>query len=204
MPVFHKDGKTVLFVHIPKAGGTFIEALFKRSGYEIEFLAHGKNRGYLNTVMHISPQHLHLDVLKTVFDFPKFDFIFTVVRNPIDRFTSEFKMRNKQGGVSINDWAELALNSHAKNPASFDNHIRPQSDFVDDSVRWYKLEEKLDENWAKSVNEQFGLGLKTHDLSPAHKGVKDEHIGKENLMLSEAMRKKLYDFYHQDFKKFGY
>jgi hypothetical protein len=34
VPVMIKDGRSVLFIHIPKTGGTSVERLFKKSGWE--------------------------------------------------------------------------------------------------------------------------------------------------------------------------
>ena len=33
MPVFRQDGRAVLFVHVPKAGGSSLERLFAKSGW---------------------------------------------------------------------------------------------------------------------------------------------------------------------------
>ena len=203
MPVFYKEGKTILFIHIPKTGGTFVEALFKRNGYEIEFLAHGNNRGFLNTVMHISPQHLHLNVLENIFDLSKFDFIFTVVRNPIDRFKSEYRMRNPDGKVPINAWGERVMERFETNPGYLDNHLRPQVDFINSHVHWYKLENKLDEAWIQNINEQFNLNLINKNLRPLNKSSTEDN-SRQHGEISESLKAAIHTYYHQDFEAFQY
>lgn len=98
MPIFSKDDKHYLFVHIPKCGGTTIESLFKKCGYSLSYLAtkaDGVN-GELNRVRWCSPQHMHAEVLNSIFDVRRYAKIFTIVRNPLDWFKSEYAMRNRE------------------------------------------------------------------------------------------------------------
>lgn len=54
MPLFHKNNKRILFIHIPKAGGTSIEQFFKRNGWEMEFYD-GGGKGTKNEFTRCSP-----------------------------------------------------------------------------------------------------------------------------------------------------
>ncbi len=203
MPIFHKEGKTILFIHIPKTGGTFVEALFKRNGYAIEFLAHGNNSGFLNNVMRISPQHLHLDVLGSLFDFSKFDFIFTVVRNPLHRFESEYRMRNPEGKVPIDSWGEKIIKRYKKKPGCLDNHLRPQVEFINSQVTWYKLENKLDDAWVTHINDRFGLNLVNAHSYPINKSPVIDGPPKHKT-ISETLRASIVECYQQDFQALNY
>ena len=82
-------GKPVLFIHIPKTGGTTIENDLKRIGFDVGmFFPWPTNyTGPDCFPWHTPPRYFHS------IDFS--DFItFTVVRDPIDRFFSEENWRN--------------------------------------------------------------------------------------------------------------
>lgn len=94
MPVFQRDGKKVLFLHVPKAGGTSIEEFFKKNDWEISFLDRGGDLSW-NKFMKCSPQHMHAEILEKIFKINSFHAIFITVRHPFERIKSEFKWRKK-------------------------------------------------------------------------------------------------------------
>ena len=127
MPVFIKDNMYVLYLHVPKTGGSTIVSFFKRNGFDIKYLDTGEP-GTINKVTHCSPQHLHCADLARIFDFSKFSFIFTTVRNPMNRMKSEYLMRNRgRVKMGFDDWVDDTLKKYGENNYLFDNHIRPQS-----------------------------------------------------------------------------
>ena len=88
MPVFDYDGKQIVYVHIPKTGGTSVEGF-------IDDLEDVKSMFFSSTVldgMQVTPQHLPLRTIKSAMGcFYSPDYIFTIVRNPYRRAESEFK-----------------------------------------------------------------------------------------------------------------
>ena len=50
MPVFRQDGRAVLFVHVPKAGGSTLERLFAKSGWTTGYRDPKGGVGSMNAV----------------------------------------------------------------------------------------------------------------------------------------------------------
>lgn len=145
MPIFSKNNKTILFIHIPKSAGSSIERIGRETGWIESFSIKGKA---LKEVSYCKAtfQHLHADVLSVLFDFEAFDSIFTVVRNPFSRFKSEYYWQRSQGitNLEVDEWVNETFNKYSNNPYIYDNHIRPQVEFVPDykKVEVFKLEEE--------------------------------------------------------------
>jgi len=135
MPIFTISNKRVLFIHIPKTGGTTIERHLKRLG-RVDLL-NGNRKQFKE--LPCSPQHFHISVLNSLFNLNEFDYIFAVVRCPFARIKSEFQMRirgkQKKSSVTkpdINPWLTNTLAQYGKNKFIYDNHIRPQIEFLYD------------------------------------------------------------------------
>ena len=117
-----------------------------------------------------SHQHWHFDLVKYYFDLGYCKYKFAIIRDPLERLVSEFKFR--KGAycpiTSTNTWQTYDLGVNAKsdcktdnfgywlrvnyegsilNPYIWDNHFRPQSEFVEpgfhiipfnmDRINWY-------------------------------------------------------------------
>ena len=65
MTVFRREQQYVYFAHIPKTGGTTIEQIFVKNGYEMAFFDGGKGQSYLN-VLQNSPQHMDRKQYETI------------------------------------------------------------------------------------------------------------------------------------------
>src|SRR5438045_277709 len=110
MPIFRFGDKILLFIHIPKTGGTSVEAMLKAGG-GVEAMRHNAQiTGLLCT-----PQHFHAEILSRLVPEGFSDFTFTIVRNPFDRLVSEFKMRVQGAGrdVTFDDWVDRVLTRYS-------------------------------------------------------------------------------------------
>ena len=94
MPVYRLNGASLLFVHVPKCGGTSLEgmltahpAMEQAALYEI-----GRDNLVLQ-VSHCSPQHWHGELLQQLLRLETFTLSFTVIRDPLERLLSEFSMQ---------------------------------------------------------------------------------------------------------------
>lgn len=181
MPIFTKDGKKLLFRHIPKTGGTSVENTFVSSGWDMTFF----NK---KTVKPCCPQHYHTKLLN-FYEILDNSIIldFTVTRNPWYRLCSEYFHQNKKNKKILNNPDEFMkvieeffiknskiylkqekeflsnITGFCKNERFvLDNHLRPQHYYIDNNTKVYKFEKMLDfwEDIQKQIN-----GL--HDLQKA-------------------------------------
>lgn len=145
MPLLHHNGRRILFIHIPKTGGTTITNWLLELG-EVDFFDQGVSDG-----LRVPPQHFTLADHLAIHSAASWDYVFAVVRNPYDRLRSEHHWQTEtQKGRSghrtdFSRWAENNLrNFQRSNPTYLDNHIRPQSDFIDSSVEVFRYEDGLE------------------------------------------------------------
>lgn len=129
MPVFEKDGKRILYIHVPKTAGSSVLDLFDSNGFETSYLSWQAAELYQGLC---SPQHIHGELIEREFELSSFDYIFSVFRDPVDRLISEYTWRCASLGERHKDfksWAYQTLETYNSNPYINDNHIRPQSEF---------------------------------------------------------------------------
>jgi hypothetical protein len=100
MPYFKNENINVLFIHIPKTGGTSVDNYFSFK-YNIKLNMNSLHVTTLNkkiiinknTIFYNSPQHLSYQMIMKNKDFFKIDTnnlnIFTIVRNPYERIISD-------------------------------------------------------------------------------------------------------------------
>lgn len=206
MPVFLDEGSKVLFVHVPKTGGTSVERLFAKSGYRTAYRDGKVGKDSLNWLRRCSPQHLHAEMLDQLLQLSRFDLIFMLIREPIARFRSEYTHRNRDNlrtdSASVEAWTEQTLARYPRNPYMFDNHLRPQSEFVLPGCEVYRLEDGL-ESMAADLRTRFGLSLHP-DVPHAMDRVKRTGVSSNEVQISPRTEDLLREFYAVDFERFGY
>lgn len=147
MPI--KPESKLIFIHVPKTGGSSIEKVLGLHPSDVEdneyYLSGGKKQ----------LQHLTLSELIKLkcdeFDLTSFTAV-GIVRNPIDRMISEYKWRKKIGhkiieGLDINDFVKKIYDAKKENQR-LDSHFTEQNEFfklTDSSaikdVRIFKFED---------------------------------------------------------------
>lgn len=200
MPVFIKDHFRVLFVHVPKTGGTAVEFFFEKNGFAASFLDRG-GRNSLVPVMKCSPQHMHAAMLRELFMLRGFGYMFMTVRNPIDRLVSEYRMRAvmQQQIEDIDSWVDYVLNTYPSSNYMIDNHIRPQSDFWLPGCEVFRQEDGFGETWVNRIAEQVGCAFDHRQVEVA---MRFGHAAAPTLSPSSIRR--IHEFYAKDFEFFRY
>lgn len=215
MPLFERQGLRLLFIHIPKCGGSSIETAFKHMGFKVPWLA---GRGPFE--WGCSPQHYHAELIQrrlAADGIDHLDGIFTVVRNPIDRVVSEynFRMQNLlrravQKGTSaprlpsLNGFIWNAVNKWREDPLTMDNHIRPQHEFPIPGCRVFHFESGLQDIVAAV--------MRTHRITPDGAGAGEPAMPHTQRSGSHADRTQMSlrtialinEVYAEDFSRFGY
>ena len=214
MPVFVRDDIRLLYVHVPKTGGTSIERFFEQNGFAA-FYSDPGGKSPLFPTMKCSPQHLHAEPLRAIFNTTAFKYSFMTVRNPVDRLVSEYVMRateyrRRPAGDrpfdDIDTWVEKTLSAYPDNPFMMDNHIRPQVEFwlpgADPSKKGcdvFRQENGFAEAWVHRIAERLGCTLPHCSVGMAMRADREMRVvpGPECIAQIRA-------FYRRDFEFFGY
>jgi hypothetical protein len=206
VPVFLKDDTSLLFMHVPKTGGTTVERLFRKSGFQVGFRATRRTEPALMPLRRCSPQHLHAELIADLLRVERFEIVFMLVRDPLARFRSEYAMRNKADvrtdSGSVERWAAQAFEDYARDPFVFDNHLRPQHEFELPATVVYRLEDGLEAAVA-DLGVRLGLDL-PEEVPHALSREKSSGVSSRDVELSDALEERLRDFYRADFERFGY
>lgn len=201
MPVFTKDQLRVLYVHVPKTGGSAIEAFFEKNGFDISFYSSVRVDPVLPGVA-CSPQHLHADALRAVFGLGSFRCVFMTVRDPVSRLISEYRMRAALHDGPSDDfdtWLDNVLRYYAGDPFMLDNHIRPQAEFWLPGCAVFRQEDGYGDAWVRQIGARLGC-----DFADPHV---DNAMAFEQVPRprpSRASLRRIRDFYARDYDLFGY
>ena len=208
MPYFKNAGVNVLFVHIPKTGGTSIERYFSRK-FNIPLNSnslYGKLNDTTklknNVAIRSSLQHItYKQMVKynKVFniDFDKIKII-AIVRNPYERIVSDLFFWHK---ITINSSKEEVFHKIIKYLAStsLDNHNMPQHNFLRDANKNIVANIQL----LKTENlttDMIGLGFTDFNRIDNNNPRKVNYYNYLNYKSIKIINQ----FYHLDFKLFNY
>lgn len=193
MPIFTIKGRSYLFIHIPKTGGSSIEDALAPH-VETTFRYNGVPAGFP-----CPPQHLHYAELISRFDISSFDEVFAIVRHPLSRIVSEYKFKTyrKNRFIGFEVWADVALKKAEGNPFHLDNHMRPQVEFVGEGVTVFRFEEGLPKIF-EDMKRRMGLDAPEIQLAWSKKG-RSQDVAASPEILARIER-----FYAADYDRFAY
>jgi hypothetical protein len=227
MPLFTKEDTSILFVHVPKCGGTAIENAFRNGGWDISYLNEPKKSGY--DEMPCNPQHYHNELIEQrIIPNEEITRTFTVIRNPYTRLISEmlwmsgwnehvkvwgfdqnfFKGLDNFGITRIKQYKANELQYQLDKQGflkrnqrfAFDNHMRPQHHYIGDDWHIYWYEELYDKVWKtlESVYDIENPGLTNSTIS--------QNIERPTRYSghSEEFKDLFTEIYYDDCKMFGY
>jgi hypothetical protein len=205
VPIYRGHGLTLLFLHVPKTGGSSIEVLLRRAGFS-EGLWSNRQRDARHGVY---PQHLTAADLVARLPGETIDLAFLVCRNPVARLASERayrdRLRRDRGRPALpgyDEWAGRVLTKALRNRKRFDNHLRPQVDYLLPSATVYRFEDGLDSVRA-GLAEQTGVTAFDELTMPRVQSGAPE--GERPFSsLSRATVQAFLDLYLPDFGAFNY
>lgn len=201
MPLYTRNGIRVLFVHIPKTGGTSIEAAFRRAGFEETYFARSHSE------YGCTPQHMAAADMLHEFGDLSFDYVFSVVRDPLARLASERSWRAghqvKAGrpvpsyDEFVNSWLDRLDGSRTAG----DNHFRPQVDFLLPHMQVFRFEDGL-----STILAHVARRLRVRRLArvPPHKMPRRVEVDVAPESLSDATKARLVQTYITDYAVLGY
>jgi hypothetical protein len=198
---YYKD-PNLLFIHIPKTGGTVIENqlkyIYKESlfGLNISLLDPPYNKIYLQH-QYYTTLYQFKNKLNINFDNIK---IFSVVRNPYDRVISDlFWWRIIKKNFTSNQVYDVIKNQYLyKN--NLDNHNMPQYKFITDencelikNIKLFKTETLNESNDELNNFLGFNINIKETSVNKDY----SEYLNTESISL-------INNFYKKDFELFNY
>lgn len=199
MPIFEKNDRYILFLHIPKAGGTTLEHILMANGWHMHLFEGGEGLSNLNPALKCSPQHWHWSIIRDIVNIDKFLVSFCIIRHPMRRIMSEFSWRKKYFGIGedADTWINYALDTYSNNPFVHDNHIRPQSDFVADRLKVFKIEasmnpviDHIQSATGQRIEYEEGFrAMQSHSNGPTTSAER----------ISGETNQRIHDFYANDF-----
>ena len=198
MPFLTHQNRHILFIHIPKTGGTAITEWMRSIG-PVQLFSRGAPRTFRTRA-----QHLRNIDMAELFAEDFFSYRFAIVRDPYDRIASEYRFRcarlhgNGQVVLTFSTWLDLNLQRAFENPYHLDSHLRPQVDFVGSDVEIFRYEDGLEtirRQAAKAAGLPTGAPL-TRALAVGQEFGPDHWDLQDRLMVSRH--------FAQDFEHFGY
>ena len=203
MPIFKSNGALVLFIHIPKTGGTSIERFFASKGVALAFwsrqLHADGGQGFP-----CSPQHFHQPILEALFPETFFDKKVAVVRHPVTRMVSEYRHRmgiRIRKGFSVIDfegWLKQSFGKVEVDEYFKDNHFRPQVQFIDDHTTVFRLEDGLI-NPVRYIADALEMSVGENPKIP----IKNSGV-KLDVAVSARASSLIEEVYSDDMQSFGY
>lgn len=198
MPAFRIGTKLILFIHIPKSGGTSINSWLATQGPESLYQKHRPDD------FPCVPQHFHGDVLNTLFAPGFFDYSFCVTRNPYSRILSEYNYRITRPRLknkilpkpSFERWLKSALSAYSRDSYVHSNHVRPQHEFMIEGTEAFRLEDGLGPLRERLI-QLTGIRIE-EEIRTKNQSVKRE------TAISEQAAARIRDFYAGDFDRFSY
>lgn len=199
MPIDSK--RKILFIHIPKTGGSSIENALNLHPNQVtdakEYLS-----GTGKHLQHLTYNEIcSLKSKDEIFNFNKF----CIIRNPIDRFYSEFRWRKKirhpiVENRNILDFANLLKEKKIEDTLKNECHYRFQSDyFYKDKKPSNEIVVFRFENGMKVIEEWLG-DVANIKVNIPHKNKTDN----KNELKDKKVDKIIEFIYEEDFKKIGY
>lgn len=200
MPYYEEPN--ILFIHIPKTGGTIIENqlknIYKESlfGLDLHLLDSPYNKIYL--------QHQYFTTIYKFSNNLNVNFnnikIFSVVRNPYDKVISDlFWWRIIGKNFTSEQVYNVIKNQYIYNN-NLDNHNMPQYKFVTDencelikNIRLFKTETLNESNNELNGFLGFNINIKKKDVNKDY----SKYLNKDSISL-------INEFYKKDFELFGY
>lgn len=192
MPIFLKN--KILFIHIPKNGGTSIEIYMKTLGDKMDLWKHGN---FKNFYLFHSEQHCTFKEIVNIKKYNPEYRTFSVIRHPIDRVVSEYNYLINVGRKfeDFNSFLDLFLNK--ENYRKFDNHNLSNFDYlsnedgeIPDEIKIFKFFD------AEGISNFIGF--------------KNKKIGHHNSMtkmikeINNEQKERILDFYKDDIHCFDF
>lgn len=209
MPYFQNNEHNILFIHIPKTGGTSIEIYFSTkyniplSNNSLYYMLNEEEQIKNNISISTSLQHMTYQTIIKYKDFFNINYdnitIITIVRNPYERTISDLFFYKKITRTSSKEEVFVVLKVYLSE--TLDNHNIPQYIFItnDDKELISNIKilhtETLDNDMIHLGYADFGT-FRKYNVTWNKPNYYD-YLNNDSIQL-------INDFYDYDFKLFNY
>lgn len=209
MPIFRIDDKLHYYAHVPKCGGSSVEAYLRRRFGALAFLdTRHLEQPEARRWTKSSPQHLPHAAFARLIPPGWIASSFAVVRHPVRRLVSAFQYQVEVEGTvaplwSIDEWFDDWLNRVAAEPFLYDNHLCPQSEIVPGESTIFRLEDGLS-TLVAHIDGLAGDTKGPRAIPKENVRTKNMAPDAERLTPSEETLARIAEVYAEDFARFGY
>lgn len=193
MPLINNS---VYFIHIPRTGGRFLNALFCENSYNYQFY-HFKDKMKLKNVNMELP-HLQYPYYTRLFK-EKNTKCFTIIRDPVERFKSSLKNKNldlEKLFYNKNNFINFVNNQIMTNDS---NWLLPQINFITKDTFLWKFENGLSKNFFNWLSENFNFNFEKTNIT-----YKKEEYDIGEVILNKKEIDLIKEYYYQDYKILDY
>ena len=196
MPLFTRQDRSVFYIHVPKTGGTSVEQFFLANGFQADYLDTGGPKS-LNGYRRCPPQHMHAEQIMAVLRPSRCGYVFATVREPLARIVSEYKMRARGHAdfPRLPAWLDQSLRRYADDPFTFENHLRPQTEFMTPGCEVFRQEDGFGTRLIERVEAVLQVTIERRQFAH-HKPERQTEVTAEDR---EAIRARVRDVYWQDY-----
>ena len=199
-----ESGKRLLFIHIPRTAGRFVEWNLVEQGWEWDDKV-GIDNMY-KSVDGIELAHFHKEFYEKYLDVKDIPHV-SIIRNPIDRFISSSIWLTRLYGDDIQPAMEdpMMFSSMIYNfpaPESL-NWYRPQVDFLSDKTHVWRFEDGIGDEFSSWISGIVGVDIKMDkDLKYLKHPKMREDSPDSRVKKTDALIDNLKVFYRKDFSRF--
>jgi len=209
MPIFRHNGDLHYFAHIPKAGGRSVEAYLRARFGTLSMIDDGTHdRTPKTDWLRTTPQHVTADDLAVLIPPDWFASAFAVVRHPIQRLVSAFNFQSTTWrqipvGMGISEWFDEYCDLSRVYSYYYDNHLRPQTDFIPEGAEVFQLETGMNDivPFLDRATKSNAPKLKIEHLNTSRPEPGSYY---RTETLTRPFLDKLVAYYQRDFDEFGY
>jgi hypothetical protein len=192
VPIFLKN--KILFIHIPKNGGTSIEAYMKNMGDKMDLWMYSNRKNFY--LLHTEQHYTFKEIVSNKKYSSEYR-IFSIIRHPIDRVLSEYNYIVKMGKTRYKDF-NIFLDSflNKNNFRYFDNHNLSNFDYlsnedgeISDKIKIFKF---FDE---EGISNFIGAEKQIGHFNISTKVIKE---------ITDEQKERILDFYKDDIHCFDF
>lgn len=207
MPIYTKDKINIFFSHIPKCGGESITHFFENNGYSLHFHLRSPGCDKLNKPCSLQHRDNKDPDLLNFLSNTNITYSFTIVRDPLYRIVSEFFMRQLQiNNKTVDDFSRFvirAFTEYKKNPYAYDNHIKPQVNFIHPNINIFKFGDfnKIYDT-IKSIDPSIKNSIIKHNSGNETKPFNGSYEYAREILkweINSELKSHILDFYKEDY-----